>query len=67
LPPIGLADDEAGGFEGLEGVSDGLFSGAYGGSELFEALGALVEGGEEALLEGGIRGRLGVCVTDVET
>lgn len=52
LPAVGLADDEAGGFEAVEGVGDGLLAGADGGTELFEAAMAIVEGGEDALLSG---------------
>ncbi len=51
--------------EALEGVGDGLFAGAHAGPELFETLGAVVEGGEEAFFDGG-GGGVGMGATDLD-
>lgn len=67
VPAVGVADHVAGCLEGAEGVGDGLFAGADGGAELVEVARSVVEGSEEATLEGGVaRGRCGLGVADFE-
>lgn len=66
-PTVGFSEDVAGGFEGAEGVCDGLFAGAHGCTELFKAVGAVLKGGQDALIEGGVCVGFGAGVSDVES